>query len=439
MTPAELWSCEAEQAVLGCLLIDGDAWDRTADLVSEADFFDRRHGEVFLAVGRQINAGKPADVVTVFEALEAAGKAEECGGLSYLNEMAQSIISSAHARRYAEIVRTHSLRRGVLRSADQATEIARTESDPRIAVDRIGALFDAVELGRSDREARAIGDLAVERTGHYEALASNEVRPGISTGLPMFDRALGGGLKPGRLIVVGARPSVGKTALAIQLGVAVAAAGHGTLVFELEMPAEDLTDRVVAADAGISLSRIATGELTDNDWNLLSQAVDRLGRLPLRIDDQPGLSLQQIRSKARQHRRRHGLALIVIDYLQLMAVADGKLHRHHQIEQISRGMKQLAKELAVTVVLLSQLTRASADREPELSDLKESGAIEEDADVVAMLHPMGNEPDGSQLLLLKLAKNRQGRRGRLALAFDGRYQRLAESSSNVDRRTGSHQ
>jgi replicative DNA helicase len=205
------------------------------------------------------------------------------------------------------------------------------------------------------------------------------------------------------------------------------------------MPAEDLTDRVVAADAGISLSRIATGELTDNDWNLLSQAVDRLGRLPLRIDDQPGLSLQQIRSKARQHRRRHGLALIVIDYLQLMAVADGKLHRHHQIEQISRGMKQLAKELAVTVVLLSQLTRASADREPELSDLKESGAIEEDADVVAMLHPMGNEPDGSQLLLLKLAKNRQGRRGRLALAFDGRYQRLAESSSNVDRRTGSHQ
>lgn len=436
---AEHWSCEAEQAVLGSLLADNLALDHAGDLLAEHCFYDRRHGQVFAAISRQINANKPADVVTVFEELAALGTVEECGGLAYLNALAQSVPSASNIRRYAELVRMHALRRNVISAADQALQVAKNEADPRAAIDKIGALFDGVELGRADREARAVGELVLERTAHYEALAGGQVEPGIATGFPALDRAIGGGLKPGRLIVLGARPSVGKTALATQIGMNIAAVGHGVLFLSLEMPTADLVDRIVATDARVGLSRLSTGQLSDQDWSRVSESVERLTRTPLRVDDQPGLSLQQVRSKARQHRRKHGLALLVIDYLQLMTAADPKLHRHHQIEAISRGLKVLAKELGISVLVLSQLNRASADREPESSDLKESGAIEEDADIAALLHPMGNEADGSQLTLLKLAKNRQGRRGRLALAFDGQHQQFFESSSNIDRRTGSHQ
>ncbi|WP_164886830.1 replicative DNA helicase [Piscinibacter defluvii] len=434
-------SAEAEQSVLGGLLLDNGAFDRVGDLLEARDFYRSEHRAIFEAVVQLVEASKPADVVTVYERLQRAGRAEDCGGMEYLDALARSVPSAANARRYAEIVREHAEARAVIAAVDEAAAIAWTaETSPADKRDRIGAVLARLEGRAVGREPRAIGDLVAARLDHYSALAEGTEAPGIPTGLRTLDRALGGGLKPGKLVVLGARPTIGKTSLAGQISGTVAAAGHATLILSQEMTAGELVDRFIANTAGVQLEALTSGRLEDADWGNLSSGADRLAASALFVDDSPALNLQQIRAKARQVRRRHGLALVVVDYLQLCSSATPTERRHHQIEAISRGLKQLAKELATCVIVLSQLGRASLDRpdsEPEMSDLKESGAIEEDADVVLLLHPTGRqEPDGSALMLLKLAKNRQGRRGRIALAFDGRLQRWAESESDVSRRRG---
>ena len=214
----------------------------------------------------------------------------------------------------------------------------------------------------------------------------------------------------------------------------MAARGKPVLVLSQEMQAGDLIDRAVANLGRISLSRLTTGRFDKEDWTRITEAADATARMPLFIDDQPALTLLDIRSKARQVRQHcGGLSLVVVDYLQLCASASSHDNRHHQIEAISRGMKTLAKEMGCTVLLLSQLTRASELDEPELHHLKESGSIEEDADTVILLHPMGDAPEGGMLVLLKVAKNRQGMRGRLGLAFDGSTQRWQVSVGIVAR------
>jgi replicative DNA helicase len=239
------------------------------------------------------------------------------------------------------------------------------------------------------------------------------------------------------VIVLAARPSVGKTSLATQILLHVAGQNQRGLMLSQEMTAGELTDRATAHLGAVRMDRLASGQLETEDWSRISEAAERARRLPVSIDDQPALSLLDIRSKARQAQRRGGLALIVVDYLQLCSSAGGTEKRHHQIEQISRGIKALAKELGVCVLLLSQLNRASEGDEPELHHLKESGAIEEDADAVILLHPMGSEADGGLLVLAKVAKNRGGRRGRIALSFDGRTQRWTKSVGDVSpRRVG---
>lgn len=429
-------SLEAEQSILGGLMLDNTGWDRAADLLAQSDFYRHEHQVIYAAIGRLVNACKPADVLTVCE--ELGDKAGDVGGLPYLNALAQSVPSAANIRRYAEIVAERSLHRALIAAADQALSVAWSED--RIAaerLDQIGSIFAKLEGRGISKEPAALGDLVVRRLDHYTQLYEGTTAPGIPTGFASLDRALGGGLKPGKVIVLGARPTVGKTSKAGQIATNVAATGHSVLVFSQEMTAGELTDRFVANAANVSLERLSTGQLSDEDWSRVSEAAQRLSTCPLFVDDTPALTLHQVRGKARQVRRKHGLALIVLDYLQLMSGSGTAERRHHQIEAISRGLKQLAKELDVCILVLSQLNRSSTDRpggEPEMSDLKESGAAEEDADVVLLLHPMGNEGDGTLLMLLKLAKNRQGRRGRLALSFDGKTQRWRESSANVDRR-----
>lgn len=430
------WSCEAEQSVLGSLLLDNDAAVRIAGLVDAASFWHAPHRRIFEAIQILIGASQPADVVTVYQALKDAGHAEEVGGLVYLNQLSQSVPSSANVRRYAATVADKALRRRILAAVGAAPELVQGAETADQALDQAQTLLASIKRLQAGSEPRPIGELMMARTMHWEALEAGDEAPGIPTGLQGLDEALGGGIKPGRVIVLAARPSVGKTSLATQILLHVAGLGHPALMLSQEMTAGELMDRAAAHLGRVPLDRVTTGRLEGDDWSRIAEAADLAGRLPVYIDDQPALSLLAIRAKARQVKRQAGgrLALLVVDYLQLCASTGGAEKRHHQIEQISRGIKTLAKELETTVLLLSQLNRGSEGGEPELHHLKESGAIEEDADVAALLHPMGHEADGSLLVLAKVAKNRGGRRGRIALAFDGRTQRWSPSAADVSRR-----
>lgn len=430
------WASEAEQSVLGALLIDNDALARITGLIDARSFWHAPHRLIFAAIERQVLASKPADVVTVFEALREADQAVECGGLEHLNALAMSVPSSANIRRYAEIVADKALRRIILATADSLPSMVQDAQTADEALDRAQALLASVKRTKAGREPRTVGALMAARIDHWQALAAGDATPGIPTGFERLDGALGGGLKAGRVIVLAARPSVGKTSLATQLLLHVGQQGQPGLLLSQEMGAGELMDRAAAHLSGINLDRFGTGRLEGNDWEQVADVAERAAALPVYVDDQTALTLLDIRAKARQVQRAAGgrLALLVVDYLQLCASTLSAEKRHHQIEQLSRGMKALAKELDVCVLLLSQLKRDGG--EPELDHLKESGAIEEDADTVVLLHPMGEEPDRSMLVLAKIAKNRGGRRGRLALNFQGRTQRWTESNASVARRTG---
>lgn len=430
------WSCEAEQSVLGSLLIDNDVSARVNARLSVNSFWHAPHRAIFETIMKLIGAGQPADVVTVYQALDDAGLAEGVGGLAHLNDLAQSVPSSANVHRYAEIVADKCLRRTLMVTADNIAEHAQDAESADAALDRAQTMLAGIKRIKSGSDPRSLAELMVERSAYWEALQNGTDVSGIPTGLRYLDGALGGGIKPGRVIVLAARPSVGKTSLATQILLHVGGLGHSGLMLSQEMPAGDLMDRAAAHLGGVDLGRLATGSFVNDDWTRISDATDQALKLKIFVDDTPALTLLDIRAKARQVQRNSGLALLVIDYLQLSSsgAANDTKNRHHQIEAISRGLKVLAKEMGLCVLLLSQLNRSAEGDEPDLHHLKESGAIEEDADVVMLLHPMDQEPDGSLLVLLKIAKNRQGQRGRLALAFDGATQRWSTSTGDVSRK-----
>lgn len=427
------WSCEAEQSALGSLMLDNDVVAAVSGLLDSSAFWQPAHRTIFHAVSKLVGRGQPADPLTVFEHLRDCGIAEDCGGLEYLEQLAQSVPSAAHARRYAQIVADKAQRRALLRVQERAAAIIREAETAEHALEQLQTEFDSLKRLRAHSGPRRLGDILVDRASHWDALNSGDILPGISTGLPPLDNALGGGIKPGKVIVLAARPSIGKTSLAQSIGMTVAQHETPVLMLSQEMQAGELADRAAATLSGVDLGTLTTGQFGTDDWAAVLEASEQAAKLPFFVDDQPALSLLDIRTKAREVKRRHGLGLVVVDYLQLCATTGAADKRHHQIEQISRGIKALAKELEVSVMLLSQLKR-STEEEPELDHLKESGAIEEDADVVILLHPMGNEPDGSQLVLAKVAKNRGGRRGRIALSFHGQTQHWAPSTGNVARR-----
>lgn len=427
------WSCEAEQSVLGGLLIDNSAYDRASDLLRRVDFFDPRHGEVWDAITRLLLAAKPADVVTVFDALPES-KREEVGGIAYLGQLAACVPSASNIRRYAEIVRERAMQRALMQTADEALTIARGEGGFEDKADRIGSLFATVRETGQRSKPLFVGDLMAQRVDHYNALAEGTVTPGISTGLPGLDEALGGGMWPGKVIVIAARPGVGKTSLAQQILLHAAEAGHTGLLLSQEMERMELVDRAVANLGSIGYSRLLNGKLSNPEWQRLGPAVDKLAALPFAIDDQAALTLHDIRTKAFAIK---GLRLLAIDYVQLCAAPKGAprhLTRNDVLTEISRGIKALAKDLGLTVLLLSQLNRDVEKRsspEPTLADLRESGAIEQDADVIAFLWRM-REYEDHRLIACSLPKNRQSKPGaKLGLDFEGHYQRWRDSAEKV--------
>jgi replicative DNA helicase len=426
-------SIEAEQSVLGGLLIDNSAWDRAGDVVGESDFYRLEHKLIFAAIGKLVTAGKPADVITVFEELNALGKAEDCGGLAYLNALAQSVPSAGNLRRYAEIVRERAVLRKLVTASDEiATAALNTggRSVTAILDDAEGKILRIGEEGsRGGQGFHRMDKLMVSFMERVNELAENGADDvtGVRTGFYDLDR-MTAGLQPGDLLVLAARPSMGKTAFAVNICEAVALdEGLPVLIFSMEMGAAQLAVRMVGSIGRIDQSHLRTGRLADDEMGRMVEAVERLGRASVFIDESPGLSPAEVRARARRQARECGqLGLIVIDYLQLMSGdSANEENRATVLGEISRGMKALAKELKCPVIALSQLNRSveqRPDKRPMMSDLRESGAIEQDADVIMFIYrdeyytkDECKEPGVAEIII---AKQRNGPVGTVKLGFE---------------------
>ena len=425
-------SVEAEQSVLGGLLIDNMAWDRAGDAVSDSDFYRHEHREIFAAIATLINGSKPADVITVFEHLQSNGKAEACGGLTYLNSLAQSVPSAANIRRYAEIVRERAILRKLISVSD---EIATNAFNPQgravaqILDEAEGKIFKIGEEGSRNKQGFiGVDKLTVQLIDRVTELAENgaEEVTGVRTGFIDLDR-MTAGLQEGDLIILAARPSMGKTALAINIAEAVAVNEElPVLVFSMEMGASQLALRMIGSLGRIDQSGLRTGRLRDDEWTRLTEAAERLSKAHLYIDESPALNPAEVRARSRRMARQFGkLGLIVVDYLQLMSgtgKSDGE-NRATEISEISRGLKALAKELHCPVIALSQLNRSvetRTDKRPMMSDLRESGAIEQDADVIMFIYrddyynKDSKEPGVAEVII---GKQRNGPTGVVKLTF----------------------
>ncbi|MBU3738802.1 MAG: replicative DNA helicase [Rhodoferax sp.] len=424
-------SIEAESSVLGGLLLDNDAWDRVADILADADFYRYEHRLIYAAIGGLLNGSRPADVITVFEQLRNLGKAEEAGGLPYLNTLAQFVPGAGNIRRYAEIVRDRAiLRRLVSVSEEISTSAFNTQGRTVATVldEAEQKIFNISEEGaRTKQGFQAMDALVVQLLDRVQEMADNPNDvTGVPTGFYDLDRYTSG-FQPGDLIVLAARPSMGKTALAINIAEHVALnEGLPVAVFSMEMGAAQLAVRIVGSIGRIDQGHLRTGKLTDEEWPRLTEAIEKLRTISLHIDETAGLNTSELRANARRLARQCGkLGLIVVDYLQLMSGSGGDgENRATELGEISRGLKMLAKELQCPVMALSQLNRSvesRPDKRPMMSDLRESGAIEQDADIIMFIYrdeyytkDACKEPGVAEVII---AKQRNGPTGTVKLAF----------------------
>ncbi len=442
-------SIEGESSVLGGLLLDNNAWDRVGDILQDDDFYRYEHRLIYAAIGVLVNGSKPADVITVFEHMQSQGRAEEIGGLAYLNSLAQYVPSASNIRRYAEIVRDRSILRKLVTASD---EIATNAFNPKgrmvseIVDESEQKIFKIGEQGKRNKQGfQAMDTLVVSLLDRVQEMADNPNDvTGVPTGFYDLDR-MTAGLQAGDLIVLAARPSMGKTALAINIAEHVALnEGLPVAVFSMEMGAAQLAVRIVGSIGRIDQGHLRTGKLTDDEWPRLSEAIEKLRTISLHIDESAGLNSSELRANARRLSRQCGqLGLIVVDYLQLMSGSGGDgENRATELGEISRGLKMLARELKCPVIALSQLNRSveqRPDKRPMMSDLRESGAIEQDADIIMFIYrdeyytkDACKEPGVAEVII---AKQRNGPTGVVKLAFlrhITKFESLASGAGNGD-------
>jgi replicative DNA helicase len=440
-------SMESESSVLGGLLLDNSAWDRVGDVVSEGDFYRHEHRLIFEACSKLINASKPADVITVFEALQSLGKAEEVGGINYLNSLAQYVPSAANIRRYAEIVRERAILRNLISASDEIATSAFNTKGREVTIILDQAEQKIFKIGedssRNKQGFQSMDKLVVELLDRVDEMSKNPNDiTGVPTGFYDLDR-MTSGFQAGDLIVLAARPSMGKTALAVNIAEHVALnEGLPVAVFSMEMGASQLAIRIVGSIGRIDQGRLRTGKLKDDEWPRLSEAVEKLRTVSLHIDESPGLTVSELRANARRLSRQCGkLGLIVVDYLQLMGVSSSMSdeNRATALGEISRGLKMLAKELQCPIIALSQLSRgveSRTDKRPMMSDLRESGAIEQDADVIMFIYrddyylkEASKEPGVAEVII---AKQRNGPTGMTKLTFLKNLTRFESMASQGD-------
>lgn len=421
----------AEQSVLGSLILSDEAVARVEEILKPEDFYHDSHREIFDCILTLSRAGQGIDLITLSEELKRRGLLEKVGGLTYLAEVAGSVPSAANAEDYAQIVRNKSVLRALARAANRILgQVYSSEADlPAILAEAERQILEVAQRGtvRGFAELRDVLDRALD---HIEFLYTNRGQTtGIPTGLVDFD-AMTSGFHPSELIILAARPSMGKTQLALNIARNAAIEGKKAVaVFSLEMPAEQLALRLLSAESLIDSQRLRTGYLKEEeDWKKLSFALARLSEAPIYIDDTSGLTVNEIRARARLLQQERQLDLIVIDYLQLMSGSGRRSeNRQQEISEISRSLKGIARDLNVPVLALSQLSRAvesRQDKRPMLSDLRESGAIEQDADLVCFIYredyyPQAGEEKGdkSNIAEIIIAKQRNGPIGKFELLF----------------------
>ncbi len=428
-------SVEAEQAVLGGLMLDANAWDAVADIVTAADFYRRDHRLIFEAITEVAEIRGACDAVTVSEHLERKGRLEEIGGLAYLGTIARDTPSATNVRAYAEIIRERSILRQLVAAGGEIAAAAldgKGRSASEIVDEAERRVFEIAERGSRSRSGFiAIRDVLPQTIDRLDLLhqTPGEIR-GVPTGFTQLDRKTTG-LQAGDLVVIAGRPSMGKTTLAINIAEnAAIAKGVPSAIFSMEMSAEQLTLRLISSLGRVNQSHLRTGSFTEEDWSRIQGAMAQLSNAPLYVDETPALTPTEVRARARRLKREKGLGLIVVDYLQLMQVPGTKENRATEISEISRSLKALAKELQVPVVALSQLNRAveqRTDKKPVMSDLRESGAIEQDSDLILLIYREEvYDPNTTRkgIADIIIAKQRNGPIGEVQLTFLGEYTRF---------------
>ena len=425
-------SVEAEQSLIGGLMQDNEAWDKVADLITSQDFYRKDHRLIFAAIADLAEDGHPSDVVTVSEYLENRGELVDAGGLEYLATVASETPGAANVRAYATILRERSTLRSLIHAGNEIAGSAYV-TDGRTATELVDEaerlVFEIAEKGSRGRAGfRALKKILPATVDRIDLLhqKGGDIT-GIPSGFNEFDR-LTAGLQPGDLVIIAGRPSMGKTTFAVNIAEnAAIGARVPTAIYSMEMPAEQLAFRMISSLGRVDQSHLRTGKFPDEDWSRINTAVQLMSDAPIFIDDSPGLSPTEVRARARRLKRESDLGLIVLDYLQLMQVHGNTENRATEISEISRSLKALAKELSVPIIALSQLNRSveqRTDKRPVMSDLRESGAIEQDADLIIFIYREEvYQPDTNRkgIADISIAKQRNGPIGDFPLTFVGRF------------------
>jgi replicative DNA helicase len=430
-------SVDAEQSLLGGLMLDQRAWDQIADVVGADDLYRADHRLIFAAIGALVERNQPPDAITVSEHLQRQGQLEAAGGLGYLARLVEDTPSAANIRAYARIVREHAMLRkliqigGDIAASAHATEGLTVDEIVDLAEQRVFEIADRGQRrGSGFVSLKEILPKTIDRLDTLSHLGSDLT--GLSTGFAEMDK-MTAGLQRGELIIIAGRPSMGKSTLAVNIA-ENAAIGTRTpvAIFSMEMSAEQLSFRMLSSIGGISQTRLRNGKLQEEDWSRVTSAVTIMSEAPIFIDDSGALTPTEVRARARRLKREHGLGLVVVDYLQLMQVAGTVENRATEISEISRSLKALAKELDIPVIALSQLNRSVEqrnDKRPVMSDLRESGAIEQDADLIVFIYREEvYEADTPRkgIADIIVGKQRNGPTGEFRLTFLGENTKFAD-------------
>jgi replicative DNA helicase len=424
---------EAEESVLGSMLLSRDAIAEVLELLHEDDFYRPAHRTVFRSVLDLYSHGQAVDPVTVAEELRRSGELADVGGAPFVHTLVSSVPTAANAGYYARIVKEAGILRRLIDTGTRIVQLGyETPQDTERAVDLAESWVYQVAQGRVTEDYQSLREVLTSTLEAIERLHndSREIT-GVATGFPELDR-LTSGLQASNLIIVAARPAVGKSTLGLDVARnASVRSGVPTVVFSLEMSKTELVQRLMCAECSVDMQRLRTGRMEDSDWTRLTRSLGKLAEAPLFIDDSAAITMMELRAKCRRLKQRHGLGLVIVDYLQLMQPSKRVESRQQEVSEISRALKLLAKELAVPVIAISQLSRqteARSDKKPMLSDLRESGALEQDADMVMFIYredlydpesPRKGEAD------LIVAKHRNGPTDTVTITFQGQYSRFA--------------
>ncbi len=427
---------EAEASLLGALLIDSDGIVKVADIIFDHDFYDERHKHIYSAIKKLYESHSPIDVLTLADELKNRGDLEKIGGPAYLTELTNFVPTAAHVNQYAEIVASKSLRRRLIKASQDITNFGYNENeDLKGLIEQAESRLFEVSQQHIKQDVISLEQILTDSFDRLDELHKDKgtIR-GVPTGYKDLDNILAG-LQRSDLFVLAARPSMGKTAMVLNLAHNVAVkAGQSVLIFSLEMSKEQLVDRILAKESGVNAWALRTGNLTDSDFEKIGHAMGTLSEAQIFIDDTPSITVSDMRTKARREAHQRPLGLIIVDYLQLMSGGtrfSSEGNRVQEISEISRGLKGIARELNVPLIALSQLSRSVESRHPQipqLADLRESGSIEQDADVVAFLYReeyYNPETERKNIMDVLIKKHRNGPTGNIELYFDREKQQIS--------------